>query len=83
MDSTKRRYLGRVLVFAAREILLDEIPAGERRRYLRDLSQKVVVLPNGQRKRISLSTLRRKVRQFRRAMLDRATSKGTNVPNFP
>jgi transposase InsO family protein len=47
------------------EILLDEVPAGERRRYLHDLSQKVVTLPNGQRKRFSLSTLRRKVRQFK------------------
>jgi transposase InsO family protein len=48
------------------EILLDGIPAGERRRYLEALSQKVVTLPNGRRKRISLSTLRRKVRQFRK-----------------
>ena len=48
------------------EILLDEVPAGERRRYLRELSQKVVTLPNGKRKRISLSTLRRRVRQFRK-----------------
>lgn len=48
------------------EILLDEIPAGERRRYLNNLSQKVVTLPDGTRKRISLSTLRRKVRQFRK-----------------
>lgn len=48
------------------EILLDEVPAGERRRYLKNLSQKVVTLPNGRRKQISLSTLRRKVRQFRK-----------------
>ena len=48
------------------EILLDEVPAGQRRRYLRELSQKLVTLPNGKRKRISLSTLRRKVRQFRK-----------------
>jgi transposase InsO family protein len=46
-------------------ILLDEVPAGERRRFLKQLCQKEVVLPNGKRKRISLSTLRRKVRQFR------------------
>ncbi len=48
------------------EILLDEVAAGERRRYLKNLSQKVVTLPNGKRKRISLSTLRRKVRQFKK-----------------
>ncbi len=46
-------------------ILLEEVPAGERRRFLKELSQKEVLLPNGRRKRISLSTLRRKVRQFR------------------
>ncbi len=45
-------------------ILLDEVPAGERRRFLQQLSQKEILLPNGKRKRISLSTLRRKVRQF-------------------
>jgi len=48
------------------EILLDDVPAGERRRYLQELSRKMVTLPNGKRKRISLSTLRRKVRQFRK-----------------
>ena len=46
-------------------ILLEEVPPRERRRFLQELSQKEVLLPNGRRKRISLSTLRRKVRQFR------------------
>jgi putative transposase len=46
-------------------ILLDEVPAGERRAYLRQLSGEEVTLPNGQRKRLSYSTLRRKVRRFR------------------
>ena len=46
-------------------ILLEEVPSGERRRFLKALSQKEVLLPNGRRKRISLSTLRRKVRKFR------------------
>ena len=46
-------------------ILLDEVQPGERRRFLKELSQKEVLLPGGKRKRISLSTLRRKVRQFR------------------
>lgn len=46
-------------------ILLEEVPVGERRRYLKELSQKEVLLPGGRRKRISLSTLRRKVRHFR------------------
>ena len=45
-------------------ILLEEVLAGERRRFLAELSQKEVLLPSGRRKRISLSTLRRKVRQF-------------------
>ena len=45
-------------------MLLEEVPAGERRRFLAELSQKEVLLPSGRRKRISLSTLRRKVRQF-------------------
>jgi hypothetical protein len=40
-------------------ILLEDIPAGERRRYLKALSQKEHLLPSGVRKRISLSTLRR------------------------
>ena len=51
-------------------ILLDEVEAGERRRFLKDLSQQEVLLPNGVRKRISLSTLRRKVREFRRRRID-------------
>ena len=34
-------------------ILLDEISEGERRAYLKQLSQQEVLLPNGQRKRIS------------------------------
>ncbi len=51
-------------------ILLDEVPPGERRRFLKRLSQQEVLLPNGKRKRISLSTLRRKVRQFRQQKID-------------
>ena len=51
-------------------ILLDDVPAGERRRFLKDLSQREVLLPSGQRKRISLSTLRRKVRLFRQRKID-------------
>lgn len=51
-------------------ILLDEITAGERKRYLLELSQKEVLLPTGKRKRISYSTLRRKVRQFRERKID-------------
>lgn len=47
-------------------ILLEEVTAGERRAYLQQLSQQEVMLPNGQRKRLSYSTLRRKVRRFRR-----------------
>jgi len=51
-------------------ILLEEVPAGERRRFLQTLSQKELLLPNGERKRISLSTLRRKVREFRSKKID-------------
>jgi transposase len=50
-------------------ILLDEVEPGERRRFLHELSQRELKLPNGVRKRISLSTLRRKVRQFRQRRL--------------
>ena len=46
-------------------ILLDEVTAGERRRYLKQLSGQEVTLPGGRRKRLSYSTLRRKVRRFR------------------
>ena len=47
-------------------ILLEEVEPGERNRFLKNLSQQEVTLPNGRRKRISLSTLRRKVCRFRR-----------------
>lgn len=47
-------------------ILLEEVTAGERRRFLKQLTRQEVLLPNGQRKRLSYSTLQRKVRQFRR-----------------
>jgi len=47
-------------------ILLDEVTTGERRRYLKQLSQEEVTLPNGRRKRISYSTLRRKVQRYRK-----------------
>lgn len=50
-------------------ILLEEVEPGERRRFLREQSQREVKLPSGVRKRISLSTLRRKVRQFRQRRL--------------
>jgi transposase InsO family protein len=46
-------------------ILLDDVPARERRRFLKNLAEQEFLLPTGKRKRISLSTLRRKVRQFR------------------
>lgn len=51
-------------------ILLDEISAGERKRYLLELSLKEVLLPTGTRKRFSYSTLRRKVKQFRERKID-------------
>jgi transposase InsO family protein len=51
-------------------ILLDEVSRGQRRRFLKQLCEKEVLLPNGRRKRISLSTLRRKVRQFRQQKID-------------
>ncbi len=50
-------------------ILLDEVEPGERRQYLRELSQRPVKLPNGITKCLSLSTLRRKVRRFRKNRL--------------
>jgi transposase len=50
-------------------ILLDDVEPGERRRFLRELSQREVRLPTGRQQRISLSTLRRKVRQFQRQKL--------------
>lgn len=50
-------------------ILLDEVEPGERRAFLASLSQQEVLLPSGRRKRISLSTLRRKVRRFRQHKL--------------
>jgi transposase InsO family protein len=46
-------------------ILLEEVEAGERRAYLKQLSRQEVTLPNGHQKRLSYSTLRRKVRRFR------------------
>lgn len=46
-------------------ILLEEVTAGDRRAYLKQLSRQEVTLPGGRRKRLSYSTLRRKVRQFR------------------
>lgn len=51
-------------------ILLEQVPVGERRRFLNEVSQKKVLLPNGRRKQISLATLRRKVRRFRRHNID-------------
>lgn len=51
-------------------ILLDDVKAGERRRFIKTLSEKEVELPNGKRKRLSVATLRRKVRQFREQRLD-------------
>ena len=46
-------------------VLLEEVEPGERTRFLHHLSQQEVTLPNRQRKRISLATLRRKLRRFR------------------
>lgn len=46
-------------------ILLEQVPAGERRQFLNEVSEKEVMLPDGRQKRLSRSTLRRKIRQFR------------------
>jgi transposase InsO family protein len=51
-------------------ILLEGVASGERSKFLRDLSQREVVLPNGQCKRISLSTFKRKVRRFRQRKIE-------------
>lgn len=50
-------------------ILLDDVERGERRRFLRELSQREVPFLTGHCKRISLSTLRRKVRRYREQRL--------------
>ena len=65
-----RRTMDRVLVFA-----LGPHPAGtssgrRTETVFKELSQKEILLPNGTRKRISLSTLRRKVRRFRLYNID-------------
>ena len=46
-------------------VLLGEIPKGRRERYFQQLSREERVLPNGQRRRVSVRTLRRKWRQLR------------------
>lgn len=46
-------------------VLLGEIPEGRRERYFQQLSQQERLLPNGQRRRVSVRTLRRKWRQLR------------------
>jgi len=46
-------------------VLLGEIPEGRRERYFQQLSQEERRLPNGQRRRISVRTLRRRWRQLR------------------
>ena len=46
-------------------LLVGEVPEDQRGRYLRDLSEQERLLPNGQRKRISVRTLRRQWRRLR------------------
>ena len=46
-------------------LLTGEIPADQRGRYFRELSEQERLLPNGQRKRISVRTLRRQWRRLR------------------
>jgi len=46
-------------------VLLGEIPEGRRERYFQQLSQEERLLPNGQRRRVSVRTLRRRWRQLR------------------
>lgn len=46
-------------------VLLGEIPEKQRERYFQQLSQEVRLLPNGQRRRVSVRTLRRRWRQLR------------------
>jgi transposase InsO family protein len=46
-------------------VLLGEIPEGRRERYFQQLSQQEHLLPNGQRRCVSVRTLRRKWRQLR------------------
>jgi transposase InsO family protein len=46
-------------------LLLGEVPEGQRERYFQELSQQERLLPNGQRRRISVRTLRRQWRRLR------------------
>jgi len=46
-------------------LLLEEIPQGRRERYFHKLSRQERLLPNGQRRCLSVRTLRRKWRQLK------------------
>ena len=46
-------------------VLLGEIPERRRERYFQQLSQEERLLPNGQRKRVSVRTLRRRWRRLK------------------
>ena len=47
-------------------VLFEKLEKGEERRRLRELSQQEVVFPGGRRRKPSLSTLKRKLKQYRR-----------------
>lgn len=51
-------------------LLLEEIPAAEREAYFRTLAQQERLLPNGQRKRVSVRTLRRWWKRLREEGVD-------------
>lgn len=66
-----------------RPLLFGEVEDDGTNRFLKDLSEKEVLHPNGKRKRPSLSTLRRKFRKYRRAGFDglaRKTRKDRGEP---
>src|SRR5437868_5887439 len=70
-------------------LLMGEISKGQRGRYFRELSEQERLLPNGQRKRISVRTLRRQWRRlrldgveglFRRRRKDRGKARKVHTP---
>lgn len=64
-------------------VLFEKMEKGEERQRLRELSQREVVFPDGRKRRPSLSTLKRKLKKYRRGGFNAMERKGRSDRGTP
>lgn len=66
-----------------RPVIFDEIEPDQTHRYLKKLSEEEHLLPNGSRQKVSLSTLKRKLKRYRKKGFESLARKGRSDKGQP